>query len=183
MMTSGPRSTRRSLQRFAANDSGVSAVEFALLLPLMITLYLGSVEITQAVSADRKVTLVAHTVADLTAQASTVSTADMTNILSAGTAVLTPYSSGNAKITVTSVTIDANGTATVAWSETLNGTKRSGTVTNLIPEALRTPSTSLIWGEAQYSYTPTIGYVITGTLSLTDQIFMRPRLVTSVTHS
>ena len=42
-------------------------------------------------------------------------------------------------------------------------------------------STSLIWSEVQYSYTPTIGYVITGTLTLKDQIYMRPRLSDSVT--
>jgi hypothetical protein len=33
-----------------------------------------------------------------------------------------------------------------------------------------------------YSYKPTIGYVVTGTLSLSDQIFMRPRLSDTVTR-
>ncbi len=173
----------RPLNRFAFNQSGVSAIEFALLLPLMLTLYLGGVEITQAVSADRKVVLIAHTVADLTARSSTVSSADMTNILNASSAVAAPYSVANLKVTVSSVTIDATGKATIAWSETLNGTKRSGDVSSLIPAALLVPSTSLIWGEAQYGYKPAIGYVITGTLSLADQTYLRPRLSNSVTHT
>lgn len=172
------------LRRFARNQSGVSAVEFALLLPLMITLYLGGVEITQAVSVDRKVTLVSFTVADLTAQSTIVSSADMTNILNAASAVAAPYKAANLKVTVSSVLIDATGKATVAWSEaTANGTKRSGDVTSVIPVALRVANTSLIWGEAQYSYTPAVGHVITGTLTLNDQIYMRPRLASSVTHS
>ena len=172
----------RQLRRFAADQRGVSAVEFAILLPLMLTMYLGGVEISQAVSADRKTTLVAHTIGDLTAQASNVTTADMTNVLNAGAAVAYPFSAANLKSTVTAVCIDSTGTrATVLWSRTLNGTARSGTVTSLIPTALMVASTSLIWGEASYAYRPTIGWTITGTLNLSDKFFLRPRLSSSVT--
>ena len=170
------------LRRFAIDQSGVSAVEFAILLPLMLTMYLGGVEISQAVSANRKTTMVAHTIGDLTAQASNVSTADMTNVLNAGAAVAYPFPSSNLRVTVTSVCIDSTGTiATVAWSRTLNGTAHTGVVTSSIPTALRVPSTSLIWGEASYAYRPTIGWTITGTLNLSDRFFLRPRLSSSVT--
>ena len=170
------------LSRFAGDEGGVSALEFALLLPLMITLYLGGVEVSQAVSADRKTTLVAHTIGDLTAQASNVTSAEMTNVLNAGAAVAYPFSSSNLRETVTAVCIDSAGTrATVLWSQTLNGTARTGIVTSLIPPALMVANTSLIWGEASYSYRPTIGWTITGTLNLSDKIFLRPRLTSSVT--
>jgi hypothetical protein len=52
-----------------------------------------------------------------------------------------------------------------------------------VPDALKVPSTSLVWGETTYSYTPSIGYVVTGTMTLTDQIFMRPRLSETVTKT
>jgi Flp pilus assembly protein TadG len=170
------------LRRFATDQRGVSAVEFAILLPLMLTMYLGGVEISQAVSADRKTTLVAHTVGDLTAQATNVASADMTNVLNAAAAVAYPFPSSNIKVTVTSVCIDSTGTkATVAWSKTLNGTARSGTVTSLIPSALMVAGTSLIWGEASYAYKPTIGWTITGTLTLNDKFFLRPRQSSYVT--
>ncbi len=170
------------LRGFAADQRGVSAVEFAILLPLMLTLYLGGVEISQAVSADRKTTLVAHTVGDLTAQAANVQSSDVTNILNAATAVAYPFPSSNLKVTLTSVCIDSTGTkATVGWSQTLNGTARTGTVTSSIPTALMVANTSLIWGEASYAFKPTIGWTITGTLNLGDQFFLRPRLSCSVT--
>jgi Flp pilus assembly protein TadG len=171
------------LRRFGLDDRGVSAVEFALLLPLMLTLYLGGVEVSQAVSADRKTALVAHTVGDLVAQSSSVSNADMTNILAATTAVAYPFPASNLKVTVTSVTIDGTGKATVAWSDTQGGTKRSGDVSSLIPATLKVANTSLIWAEASYSYKPTIGYVITGTLNMKDAIFLRPRLSASVART
>jgi Flp pilus assembly protein TadG len=174
---------RQRLHRFAVDQDGVSAVEFAMLLPLMITLYLGGVEISQAVSADRKTTLVAHAVGDLISQVSCMLPADQTNVFNAGKAVLYPYGVNNLKVIATRVDMDSNGRATVIWSNVLNGaTPRAGDVSALIPTTLKTPSSSLIWAEASYTYRPTIGYVITGTLTLNDQIFLRPRISNAVNY-
>ncbi len=127
----------RPFCRFARAESGVSAVEFAVLLPLMLTLYLGGVETTQVVSADRKVTLVAHTIADLAAQKDNVNSTIMQNILSAGVAVASPYNPANLQVVVSSVLIDTSGRATVDWSAASTGaSQRSGTVTSLIPPPL-----------------------------------------------
>ena len=168
--------------RFAQDKRGVSAVEFAMLLPLMITLYLGSVEVSQGIGIDRKVTLTTRTVADLASQVSSINNADMTNLLNASAAVIAPYDASKLKVTVSAVTIDSNGVAKVAWSDTLNGTQRAVGSTITLPTALNVPSTTLIWSEVAYSYTPAIGYVITGTLNLSDQIYMRPRLSDTVTR-
>ena len=100
---------RRLLSRFARDKRGVSAVEFAFLAPLMIAMYLGVVEISDGVAADRKVTLTAGALANLTAQSQTLLTADMTNIFTASTAILKPYSVGNLKATVSCLKIDSLG--------------------------------------------------------------------------
>ena len=168
---------------FAQDRRGVSAVEFAMLLPLMITLYLGSVEISQGVGIDRKVTLTSRTVADLASQVSDISNTDMTNLLNASSSVVAPYDVSKLKVTVSAVKIDANGTAKICWSDTLNGTKRASGSTVTLPAALNIANTTLIWSEASYAYKPTIGYVVTGTLTLSDQIYMRPRLSDTVTRN
>jgi Flp pilus assembly protein TadG len=173
----------RRLSDFAKDDRGMSAVEFAMLLPLMLTLYLGGVEVSQGISIDRKVTLTARTVADLVAQVATIDTTGVNASLGASAAILAPYSDSNAQITVSVVTIDANGNAKIAWSATKNGTARAAGSAVTVPDALKVPSTSLVWGETTYSYTPSIGYVVTGTMTLTDQIFMRPRLSETVTKT
>jgi Flp pilus assembly protein TadG len=167
---------------FAQDRRGVSAVEFAMLLPLMVTLYLGAVEISQGVSIDRKVTLTTRTVADLASQVSSINNADMTNMLNATSAVVAPFDASKLKVVVSAVTIDNNGTAKVVWSDTRNGTARGVGSTVTLPTALNVNNTTLIWSEVTYAYTPTIGYVVTGTLNLADQIFMRPRLSDTVTR-
>src|SRR5713101_127326 len=88
------------LRGLVRDQRGVSSVEFAMLLPLMITLYLGTVEISQGVGIDRKVTLTTRTVADLASQVSTINNADMTNLLNASAAVIVPYDTTQLKVTV-----------------------------------------------------------------------------------
>lgn len=176
-------SLRQRLARCVRDERGVSAVEFALLLPLMVTLYLGGVEVSQGLTIDRKITLVARTVADLAAQSTSITNADMTNILNASTAVLSPYSTSLVKVTVSQVTIDGNGKATIAWSDTKNGTARTKGATVTLPSALNINNSSLIWSEVSYEYKPVIGYVISGTLNLSDQIYMRPRLSDSINRT
>jgi len=173
---------RRQIRRLLRDKRGISAVEFAMLLPLMVTLYLGGVEVSQAIAIDRKVTLLARSLADLVSQASSISNSDSSNILAATASIVAPYSDEKLKITVSSVKIDNNGVAKVCWSDTKNGTARAIGSTVTVPAALNTVNSSLIWAESEYAYTPAIGYVITGTMNLKDQIYMRPRLSDTVTR-
>ncbi len=167
------------LGRFVQDRRGVSAVEFALLAPLMIALYLGCVEISDGVAADRKVSLVAGAVANLTAQVTTISSADMTNILNASSAIIQPYSSSNLAVVVSCLNIDGSKNVKVKWSATRNGTARaagSSYTFDAQSAALNVANTQLILAEVTYNYTPIVGYTITGTLTLSDHMFMSPRI-------
>ena len=165
---------RKLLARFGGDRRGVSAVEFALLAPLMITLYVGCAEVSDGVGADRKVSLTAAALANLSAQVTTISTSDMTNILDATSAIISPYSTSQLKITLSCINIDANKNATVKWSVTRGGTAHSGSIT--IPSALAVANSQLLFGEASYQYRPTVGYTVTGTLNLSDRMYMSPRI-------
>jgi Flp pilus assembly protein TadG len=162
--------------RFAGDRRGVSAVEFALLLPVMIPLYLGTVEFSQGFDMSRKVTLIAGTVANVTAQNTTLTTAAVANILNASTAIISPYSASGLTATVSCISINAKGQATVAWSATLNGTALSAGSTVTVPSGLAVPSSQLIFSQVSYPYTPNLGYVITGTLNLAAQNYIMPRI-------
>jgi Flp pilus assembly protein TadG len=181
VMTAMTSSMPRAFRRFGRDRRGVSAVEFAFIAPVMIGLYLGCVEVSDGVAADRKVSLVAGALANLTAQVNpaTISTADMTNILDASSAIIAPYAAGNLKMTVSCLKIDSTGMAKVQWSATRNGTARArGSVYSFSSSnsALAVKNSWLILGEVSYAYTPIVGYTISGTLTLSDMMFMSPRI-------
>jgi Flp pilus assembly protein TadG len=168
----------RRLSSFRDDQRGISAVEFAMLLPLMITLYFGVEEVTHGVAAQRKVTLTARTIADIASQFTSINNAQMANILEASKAVIDPYKPQELKVTVSAVSVDADGVAKVVWSEGTETRSPGSTVT--LPAALNTPNTQLIWSEVKYHYVPTVGSVITGPIDLFDEIYMRPRLSETV---
>jgi Flp pilus assembly protein TadG len=172
-MLTVPRFDKSRRRRFARDQRGVSAVEFALVAPIMIGLYFGCVEVSDAVSVDRKVSLTAAALANLSSQVTTISANDMTNIFDAAGAIIAPYDATKMKMTVTCISIDASKNATVKWSVTRNGTVNSGTAT--LPGALQVANSQIILAETSYAYQPTVGYTITGTLSLADKMYMTPR--------
>jgi Flp pilus assembly protein TadG len=173
--------------RFGSDERGASLIEFAMLVPLMLTLFVGALEISQAVAVDRKVSIAARSVADLTAQVTDVIDADLTNIFKAAEQVAYPFKAEKLKIKISSVKIDADKVAKIVWGEGSGTgvTKRApgDVVTALVPLGIRIPNTTVIWGEVEYTYSPIISgndkdwfWKLAGDKSLTDQIFMRPRL-------
>ena len=173
----------RRAARFVRDRRAVTSLEFAILLPLLVGLYLGSAEVAQGIAIKRKVTLTAHAVADLSSQYTAINNGQMSNILNAASAIIAPYTSSNLQATVSEISINAQGQATVVWSDSLNGTALPIGQSVNVPSALAVPNTFLILGQAQYSYSPTYGYVLTNALTLSDQIFLMPRQSTSVARN
>ena len=153
----------------------MAAVEFAVILPFMLTAYLGGVEIGDGVAIDRKVAITTRAVADLASRYAKITDASMTSILGASSTIIQPYPSGPLAVTVSGVKVDAQGHATVDWSDTLNGTARVKGAPVTLPGTLNSAGAYYVWGEVRYRYTPTLGYVMTGTWTLSNQIFMSPR--------
>jgi len=168
---------------FAGDARGVAAVEFAIVLPFMLLLYIGGIELGDGMSIAVKVTDTAHIVADLTTQQTSINNATMSSILCASSGTIAPYSSSNLVVTVSEVSTDASGVATVTWSDSLNGTARTVGQTITLPSTLAgQANVSLILGEVSYSYTPQLGYVISGTVVLTDSYYLYPRNSSSITR-
>ena len=171
------------LRSFSRGESGMAAVEFAVTLPFLLTAYLGGVELGDGIAIDRKVAITTRAVADLAAQYTTIYNSDMSNILGATSVIVAPYPSTPLAVTVSEVTVDAKGSATVTWSDTKGGTAHAVGTAVTLPGTLGAATGSVysyIWGEVSYAYTPTLGYVMTGTYDLTDTFYLNPRLSTKV---
>ncbi len=163
------------LMNWHRDERGVSAVEFALILPIMITMYIGAVEFSHALTVDRRVTSVASAAADLVAQAEEVSDAELTDIFLASTTVMMPYSATPISIVLSSVVADENNVTTVAWSSAHNGAARAEGSAFTVPAGLTQPFSSVIVAEVSYLYNPPVGEFLSSGVTLTDTFFLRPR--------
>jgi Flp pilus assembly protein TadG len=180
--------------------SGIAATEFAVIVPIMLVMFFGTVEFSSGVAVDRKVTLVARTASDLTSQSTTVADSDMTNFFTASYAILLPYSSAPsfpaAHITISELYVDpATLAARVQWSRSgtitpgnpptvVLGTGRTVASVVAIPSALAVAGTYLIFSETSQLYTPAVGYVMGKPgVTLSDFAYTRPRQSTCVFYS
>ncbi len=168
------------LRCFARRAEGVAAVEFAIVLPFMLLMYIGSVEVGDGLAIQFKVTETARTVTDLASQYVSIDTTDMSGILAASSTIVAPYPAANMAMTVSEVTTNGSGQGTITWSCSLNGTAHAVGSSVTLPASLQTANISVIWGEVTYPYTPQLGYVISGTINLYESTYFYPRLVNSV---
>jgi len=171
---------RSHVRRFARDRHAVSAVEFAIVLPFMLLMYIGGVELADGLAIKFKVTETARTVTDLTTQYVSIDAATMSSILGAAATVVAPYPSANMVVTVSEVTTNSQSQGTITWSDSLNGTPRTVGASVTLPTSLQTPNISLIWGEVTYPYTPSLGYFITGTINIYESTYFYPRLSNSI---
>lgn len=186
------------LRRFRKDRKGLAAVEFALILPLLITLFFGVVEVSMMLSARASVSSVASVTADLIAQKSTLTPSDITNVFTAAGAILYPNSQNNATIEIYSIVDNNNATGKVAWSCKKIGTGAATTGPTTPPAgttggdiikagnldangvAQYGGTGSVIIGKITYSYSSPTSKMVAGTTSMTNIFYARPRRIAKI---
>ncbi|KAA5802217.1 pilus assembly protein [Alkalicaulis satelles] len=167
--------------RFVRDRRGVSAVEFALIAPLLIGLYLGAAQLTLALSADRKVSGAALIVADLAAQRDTITNAEIADYFAAGRAMTAPFDGSGMALRISSVRMDENGQIFLDWS-VAEGMDPSAVAPSL-PANLLAPGGSVIVVDAQMPFKTSFGDLFGSPVSLSDTAWLRPRRTGHVTNT
>jgi Flp pilus assembly protein TadG len=165
---------------------GVSAIEFAMIAPILILLYVGIAEIGNLATIYRRTSSVAATAADLTAQVKSVSTADLKDIVSASSSILTPYSTSPLKIVVSSVVADQNNNGKVTWSYANKGAGRAVNSAYAVPAGLTEPGSSVIVSEITYAFTPLVNLTSVfspGSFEIKRTFYTRPRRSLTITKT
>ncbi len=193
------RASRKAIDMLA-DRSGIAATEFAVIVPIMLVLFFGTVEFSSGVAVDRKVTLIARALSDLTAQttppslnstSATMSDTYLQNVFTASIAIIAPYAPSPVKATLTEIYVDSNLIAKVQWSKSAVISSDAATqatlmtstlhaagdvVTGFVPSNLLVAKTYLVLSEVSYLYVPTIGYVMAKSgVTLQDRAYTRPR--------
>lgn len=170
-------STIGFLRDFKRDRKGLAAMEFALIAPLMIGLYFGVTEISNALLADSKVATLASSAADLIAQDTSVTNAEMNDTMAALNTIMFPFPTDDTKIVISSLTYSSPGQARVAWSDARGGSPRNYNSTVNVPTGLIAVGGSVIFAEVEYRYESPVGKLLVGPVTLTDSFYMRPRRV------
>jgi Flp pilus assembly protein TadG len=180
------------------NDcSGLAATEFAFIVPLMLVMFFGTVEFSSGVATDRKVSLMARTLSNLTSQAKADADTDLTTFFAATCAIMTPYDPTPTKSTVSELYVDPSTLQPrVQWSRSAtvdancNVTLGNGhgpgvfqpTPPQTFPPQLAVGGTYLIVSEISYLYKPAVAYGLmpNGGVTLSDTAYTAPRQSTCV---
>jgi Flp pilus assembly protein TadG len=176
-----------TLRRLARDRRGVGGVEFAIIAPMLIVLYLMAFELTMGLSVAKKTSLASSTVADLVARQEKVNKAFLATMTDVSGAIFVPYASNDLVIKVSGIKIDAAKAPKVVWSWSTTGVAPYAVGTDApVPSDMLVENTFLIRSELSVShelmmYLPGLTGTETKNLTLAREFYFRQRLGTEVT--
>jgi len=144
--------------RGAKCRNGMAATEFALLLPVMTTLMFGILELSDAMTINRRVAIAANTIADLTAQSEAVTYQDVNDLIEGVESIIDlPNDISGLEVNLVSVLLDGDGDPVVHWSRDRTGAEpysEGAEYTGLDDDTVISDSGSLIIVEMSQPYAP-----------------------------
>jgi Flp pilus assembly protein TadG len=175
---------RAQIRRFSRNEKAAAAVEFALIMPFLLSLYFGSMEASALFTADRRVNTISASMGDLVAQwdddDGAIPVAVMNDYFSASQALIYPMTTTSLKQVVTCVQVLADGTTKIIWSRGYNGgTARTANTAYPLPASKMMNQVArggyIIAAETYYTYKPLLGVIFTPALNLYHENLYMPR--------
>lgn len=171
---------------FFRNERGNAAIEFAFLLPILFTMFMGVVETSNVILANQRTDKMASVVADLVTQYQTIATSDLDTILAATSDIMIPFPFGSrGLVIITSVYQAPGGTPKVVWQYQGGGTLQNVN-SNFGSTGFGSPLPSgftlndgetVIIAEVYYNYPPLISDMfVVGSNQLYKYAFYKPRI-------
>jgi Flp pilus assembly protein TadG len=168
------------INRFSRAREGLAAIEFALIIPVMLITFFGIAEIANYILAARKVANVASVAADLVTQDTVVDDDEIDDIMGALDVVLRPFDPQEAQIRITSVVADGDGETTVAWSDARNtGAYTEGSPIS-VPDDIVPDGQGIIMTEVSFTYRTLFGMFLNDGMTVSDTFYLKPRRSTTV---
>ncbi len=178
---------RRFIEHCRLDQRGLAAVEFALILPILLMMFLGLIEFSSALGVRAEVINMSSAGGDLVAQKSTAAGADLDTVFSAVTAMLFPNDASQATITITSVIDGGAGNAPkVAWSCSKGlapaPLSKGSNPSPAIPAGFVDPGKggSVIWSRVTYRYNSFLAYYLPAWTTWTNDFYLKPRRVLQI---
>lgn len=174
----------RRLSRFWRDRRGVSAVEFALIAPVLIIFYFGMAEMTQAMLAQRRLSHLTASIGDIVARDQQLTDARRDDLFSVGNVLMSPFPTSTLRLCLVSIVSDANGKDVVAWSDPSNAPVDCPARNDVldIPVSVLPAGKSVIMSKASYEYNSVFKFMIPQALTFRRTYYLKPRLSEQVTR-
>jgi TadE-like protein len=172
----------RRFQSLLRDESGNALLEAALVFPILVSLFLGVSEFSEAFTVSRRLDAAAYTAADLVARSQSVTTTDLNGIKAMVDETIKPFPLGKLGLVVTSVVADEDNAIKVAWSTALGtGVSAYGTGAPIsLPAGLTLPKGSIVYAEVKYQFKSTLSTLLFGSVPLKAQAYQVPRFSAQV---
>ena len=173
------RSIRSMLRAFRKDERGVSAVEFAFVLPIMFALLLASWETTRAMMVKKKADSAAMTLSDLVTQGTSIDQGSFNGIQKAVESIMYPYENMNTRLRVIGISVDNKKKITVKWDFSTGADLDA----NSLPADLLIANSFYVMSAAEVDYAPVFGSEVIGAMTFRDTSIMVPRISAEIKTS
>lgn len=172
------KTSYETANRFKRDDSGVAAIEMAFIFPVMVIMLVGLVDVTDGMSANRKVTITANTLGDLISQEpGTTTKLNLDGIFAGAIETMVPYDGTAVGLEVFTFRKIGENAPKIEWQY------RKGTNCGAPPSVsadmtdLMTQGNDLIISRTCYNFSYILGNLFSGNTSfkMTDEMTLRPR--------
>ena len=162
-----------AIRNYKVSEVGSAAMEAALVLPILVFLLLGTLDLGYAIMSNQKTIKSSQVVADLVTRYITVTDGDVNEAIEAGRLSLQPYSTTSLGFDVISFRFLNDGTPEIVWRETVNMAPLSNPENNV--EAIAEPGRGVVMVVSQYRYEPIIINSVVDSIDMQEIAFARGR--------
>ncbi len=164
---------RTIISRWFREEHGMAAVEMAMVFPIMLVLFVGVIDVGNAILANQKTIRASQVVADLLARENLASDADISEAIEAGRLALEPLNLASFGVDIISIRFDEDEASEIVWRETVNMTPVSNPLSDV--SALEDSNEGVLMVAVQYDFEPMFAGFVIDTVEMQEVAFSRGR--------
>lgn len=168
---------RHKFARYRRDVGGVASIEMAFIFPVMLLVYFGLVDVSNLLSANRRVTLTASTLGDLVTQVSgQTSTTELKGYFTASSPIMDPFPSSEISLEIYNYTKTSDGVK-LSW-QYKNATANCGAAPSPDQqmENLMAEGNDVVVSRVCFNWTPVTGKLFgVDPILIQDKLMLRPR--------
>ena len=164
----------RVIRKWVLGDDGVAAMEAAMIFPLLLTLFMGVLDLGSGILAAQKAITASQVSADLIGRHEVVSDEEIDEAVEAAGMAMAPYSSAvELGVDIVSLEFNGDGTSDVLWRRTQNMSPNEKAVNSAY--SLGAEGEGIVAVTVQFTFEPVFVGFLFDNMEFTEVAFVRGR--------